>query len=338
MCIQTPARSVLEDLERRLFLSATDLYPNQFREQGDAPVARFEAYGTVVGDKIVVMGGFDATFTPIPNIDVFDSASRTWSTIQTTIPIAETHAGHAVDGSSIYFAGGYFGPLGSARAQPISNAVWRYDTSTDNWEQLADLPAGRGGGALVRVGRELHYFGGCLKDRVTNSGAHWMLQLGRTSGGADDGARWTRRPAMPSPRDHFSAVAVDDMIYALGGEYGHDVHHAQSRLTHSFDTATGLWKRLADMPVAKSHFESATFAFGDKIIAAGGQVEDYRSTRDVSQYDITTNDWQAVKSLPAPRQGSVTQRIGDTLYIALGGLATDQPVDDVWAGQFRAAV
>lgn len=325
---------LIESLESRQFLAA-ETFPNEFARAEAAPIARFEGYNAVVGNKLYAMGGFNSSFEVIPNIDIYDADTGEWSTIKTNLPIAETHAGHAVDGSSIYFAGGYIGDLGENREQPITRAVWRYDTATNNWERLADLPAARGGGALVRLGRNLHYFGGCLSDRVTNTGAHWMLRLGNSSGGGDDGTEWIRRPAMPSPRDHFSAVAVDDRMYVFGGEYGHDVYHAQSKLAHAFEANTGEWIRLADMPTPKSHFESAIFEFDGKIIAAGGQVDDWQPTREVAQYEIESDSWSVVKSLPAPRQGGAVQKIGRWLVVTLGGVQTYQPQDDTWLGEFR---
>lgn len=333
----------IDSLESRRLLSSTghetgtsDLaLPEKFQSMDAAPHARFEGYNIVMGERMYSLGGFDADFKPISGVDVYDSQTRTWTTIEGKIPAAETHAGVAEDGSSIYFAGGYLGELGDGREQPVTRKVWRYDTATNTWDNVAELPGGRGGGALVRVGRELHYFGGCLADRVTNSGAHWMLQLGKKSSGADDGGEWIRRPAMPSPRDHFSAVAVDDRIYAIGGEYGHDVEHSQSKLVHAFDSSTGEWTRLADLNLAKSHAESGTFAYDNKIVIAGGQVDDYQPTRDVQEYDILTNSWSTQKSIPEARQGGAIQKIGNSLIIALGGSQTNQPKDEVWEGEFK---
>jgi N-acetylneuraminic acid mutarotase len=328
--------SLIETLEsRRLLSDSPVLFPNQFEGIGPSPSLRFEGYSAVVGDKLYVMGGFDSEFRTVPNIDVFDPADRSWTTIETRIPAAETHAGHAVDGSSIYFVGGNDGDLQPGRQQPTTRKGWRYDTATNTWDSIPPLPAPRGGGAMVRVDRTLHYFGGVLADRLTNSGAHWMLQLGKSSGGADDGTAWVRRPAMPAPRDHFSAVAARGRIWALGGEFGHDVRHEQSNLLHSFDPETGVWERHANMLTPKSHFESAAFVFGNKIIAAGGQVDDYRPTRDVQQYDMDTDEWVTVKSLPEARQGGVVLKMGNELIIGLGAVAANDPQDDVWIGKFR---
>lgn len=301
-----------------------------------APTPRFEGYNVVMDTKMYALGGFDEKFhAVVPDIDMYDSVTNRWTTIESPIMAAGTHAGVASDGSSIYFAGGYVGDLGEGRTQKVTRAVWRYDTATNTWDTVAPLPAGRGAGALVRVGRELHYFGGCLADRVTNTGAHWMLQLGRSSGGKDDGEVWTRRPAMPSPRDHFAAVEAGGLIYTIGGEYGHDIHHDQSRLVHSFDTVTGKWKRLADLPIAKSHTESGTFALDGKIYVGGGQVDNYEPTANVVEYDIESDTWRRLRELPEPRQGGAFQKVGDKLVVGLGGIKTDQPQDNLWYSEFN---
>jgi N-acetylneuraminic acid mutarotase len=141
---------------------------------------------------------------------------------------------------------------------------------------------------------------------------------------------------MPSPRDHFAAVESGGLIYAIGGEYGHDVHHAHSRLVHSFDPTTGEWKRLADLPRARSHMEAGTFAYDGRIYVAGGQFGEFQPAGSVFEYDVAANDWDSVKSLPQPRQGGAIQKIGGKLVIALGALQTDEPQTDVWVGDFRA--
>ena len=79
-----------------------------------------------------------------------------------------THGAVAVDDSTIYIAGGFVGP----HPGPQTDHVWKYDTVTRTWSAGPALPGARGAGALVRLGRELHFFGGTERDLIKIGRAH----------------------------------------------------------------------------------------------------------------------------------------------------------------------
>jgi N-acetylneuraminic acid mutarotase len=279
------------------------------------------------------MGGFDSEFKPVAGIDVYDPKTNKWTTISSgRIPAAETHAGFTVDGKCIYFAGGYIGALSTNRKQPVTDSVWRYDTRKNKWTRIASLPEARGAGQLVKVGRELHFFGGCGADRVTNYGDHWVLSLGRSTSGNDDGTRWIRKASLPGARDHLGGIAIGNTLYAIGGEFGHDVRHQQSNLFESFDPKRNKWTKLARLPVPRSHIESGVFVMNNKIIVAGGQVADYQPTKVVNEYDPKTGKWTTLTALPAARQGGLVHLIGNKVVVALGGVQTNEPQSTTWLG------
>jgi N-acetylneuraminic acid mutarotase len=227
------------------------------------------------------------------------------------------------------------GDLLEGREQPASNSVWRWEPLADKWKRVAYLPRGIGGGALVKVDRELHFFGGCFEDRVTNSGLHWVFGLGATTSAVDDGARWVQKRSLPKARDHLSGVALDGKVYAIGGEFGHDVRSVQTGYVHCFDPATNTWTRRASLPIFKSHMETATIVFEGKIVVGGGQVTGRGPSGDVQQYDQATNSWVGVKSLPRPSQGGALQRLGEHMIVTLGAKKTNEPTTDTWIGRVR---
>jgi N-acetylneuraminic acid mutarotase len=309
-------------------------FPASFVSVRDAPRARFEGYNISIGGKLWCVGGFDANFHVVPGADVFDPSTNRWTSLPNfRLKCAETHAGVAVDGRFVYFAGGYVGDLLKGRQQPITSSVWRWEPGTNNWKRVAELPEGRGGGALVKLKRELHYFGGCLADRVTNSGTHWMLSLGATSGAADDGKQWIQRRSLPKARDHLSGAALNGKIYAIGGEFGHDVLSDQKSYVHCYNPKTNRWTRVANLHISKSHAEAGTFVMAGRIFIAGGQVAGHGPTRDVEEYDPAKNIWTQVKPLPAPRQGAAIQPLGLKVIVTLGATQTEDPQTDAWLGQ-----
>jgi hypothetical protein len=316
--------------------SGSAQFPNRFVSISDAPRARFEGYNFVLHGLLWCTGGFDADFRTVPGVDIYNPRTGKWASRQNArLKCAETHAGVAIDGKFVYFAGGYIGDLLDGKKQPVSSSVWRWEPVGDTWKKMANLPSGRGGGALVKVDRELHFFGGCLADRVSNSSSHWMLPLGPTTSAVDDGTHWIQRRAMPKARDHLSGVGLNGKVYAIGGEYGHDVRSLQTGYVHCFDPKTNLWTKLADLPIYKSHAEAGTSVFEGKIIIGGGQVQGRGATGDVEQYDPVANKWVGVKSLPEPRQGAAVQRLGNQIVVALGAKLTTEPMRDVWVGRVR---
>jgi kelch-like protein 1/4/5 len=84
------------------------------------------------------------------------------------------------------------------------------------------------------------------------------------------------------------------------------------------------------MPGEKSHAESSAFVWNGQIYLAGGQTNPQAPTKSVWRYNPSTNKWTTLASLPASRQGTVVQKVGNYLVFTTGGIATNQPQKDTW--------
>ena len=173
-----------------------------------SPFARVETPGAVFGRKIYLFGGSDSDLDASHELDVYDPAGDAWS-CRKQMPTGVTHLNAVVDGSTIWFAGGFKGK----HPGPVTAEVWKYDAITDTWGWGIPLPEPRGSGGLAIVDGRLHYFGGYKADRDTNSADHWSLAL-------DGGKTWEREADLPVPRGHLAAAVLDGKIYALGGCMG----------------------------------------------------------------------------------------------------------------------
>ena len=305
-------------------------WPAQFDALPDNPQRRFEPYGFALGGKLYVAGGWQhwtgTLWESSKRIDAFDPATNRWTQLG-DIKAPETHAGMAVDEANgdVYFVAGERGP---SRGQQIVSEVWKWHPATDVWTRLPiDLPETRTAGEAAIVGRTLHYFGGNPEDRVTNVGDHWALDLDHPEAG------WSRLASQPLSRDHQTAVVLGGQIYAMGGEFGHDILQDQQKILQQYDPATDTWTRLADAPTAKSHTETATFVYRGKIVSAGGQAAGQLSTPQVVQYDPATDAWAVIGTLPWKLQGTVIQAIGDRVFVSTGGLNNaGNPQSATWSG------
>lgn len=292
--------------------------PDAWSSAAPSPIPRFESPSAVVAGKLYTFGGFSEyrpsgrLLVATNQVHVYDPTSDRWTRLA-DMPTAVTHLNPAVDGSAIWFAGGFVGN----HPGPATNAVWKYDTVSDQWSSGPALPAARGGGGLVRVGRTLHYIGGYFAAlEEPSSSDHWALAL-------DGGTTWEKRAPLPVSRGHFGTVAQDDKVYVLGGSLTHHPNTRDTDLADVYDARSDAWTPLAKLPYPRSHFEPGTFLFGGRIIIAGGRDDQSKTLSemeliDVTAYDIATDTWRAVGALPHPLRAPVAQVIGDKLILTGG--------------------
>ena len=174
------------------------------------------------------------------------------------------------------------------------------------------------------VGDRLHFFGGYQADRNTNSADHWVLAL-------DGKSEWERAADLPDPRGHIAAAVLGGKLYALGGQYGHDVKQVDVASCHVFDPASGKWTAIASLPDGRSHFEGSTIVHNGKILVAGGRCNSSTPPRDlvadILQYDPTSDRWSVFGSMPQALMAPSAAIFGDRLVVSCGGLNNPRPLE-----------
>jgi N-acetylneuraminic acid mutarotase len=114
--------------------------------------------------------------------DAYDPTTDTWTSLP-SIPQAVTHCGQVADMDNpnnqiFWLVGGFLGD----HPGPTTNQVWKYSINNRTWAAGPPLPAPPAGRAPVKLGRELHYFAGTIRN-----GSTWTDHDTRrtTSAGAD---------------------------------------------------------------------------------------------------------------------------------------------------------
>lgn len=303
-----------------LFSSTTMLSPWSTAEP--SPINRSEAGNAEVNGKLYVFGGYiNSSFQATTRSDVYDPATNTWTQIA-DLPLPITHAGVAVDGDTIYVAGGYVGDPPSS----LSTAkVFKYNVTTNTWSQVRSLPEARGAGGLVVIGRELHFFGGHNVNRTQDKRSHWVFNLDNATG-------WISKAPLPNPRNHFGYTVNNDQIYVIGGQYLKDDTFRNQSDVHAYNRLTNTWRKVASLPVARSHTHTSTFVRNGKIIIVGGRANG--STRpvlaDVTEYDPTLNQWVALAPLPDVRQAAAAKLINNQIVVTTGSASGPTPQTTTW--------
>ncbi len=306
-----------------------------------SPIVRAEAERAAIGNKLYVFGGYSYPlngFTPYSRVDVFDASRNAWTRLR-DLPRAVNHAGVAVDGTTVYLAGGYVANASGSGAIFGTREVWRYDSTTDSYAAMPPLPIERAAGQLVLVGRTLHFFGGTNQQRTVDTSEHWSLSLA-------GGTTWQPRARLPNSRNHLGGVALDGLIYAIGGQHGHDDALTTQRDVHRYDPRTDRWTAVAPLPAVvvggtsygRGHISASTFVRDGRIVVAGGEYDHMRPLRDVVEYDPATNRWTAQRMpLPAARYSGVAAQLGSTFVYATGARGGAQLTNTTWLGCYDSA-
>ncbi|WP_217921335.1 kelch repeat-containing protein [Miltoncostaea oceani] len=276
-----------------------------------APVPRYESQGGVAGGRLFVFGGFvDINVRATTRSDVYDPAGDRWSRVA-DMPEPITHAGAAVAGREIWIAGGFVGD----NPGPSTDHVWRYDTERDRWSPGPDLPAARAGGALVRLGNRLHYFGGTTREAGhvihVDHGDHWVLDLRRPT-------RWTPAAPMPDPRNHMAGVALGGLAYAIGGQHEADEVDGNRTTVVSYDPATDRWTERAPLPQPIGHISASTVTADGRILVAAGLTQKQVEVSSILAYDARADSWEALRPLPEGLQSPLAG-VADGRLLVTGG-------------------
>ena len=290
----------------------------EWKKAAPSPFARVESPTAVVEGKLFLFGGFTEDLQASNQLDIYDPASDTWAR-KKDMSTRLTHLNPAIDGKTIWFAGGFKGK----HPGPVTDEVWKYDIATDAWTTGPPLPEPRAGGGLAVVAGRLHYFGGYKVDRDTNAGDHWSLPL-------DGSNAWEREPDLPDPRGHVSSEVLDGKIYALGGDHGHDKTQIDVNSCHRFDPATKKWTEIASLPDGRSHFESSTIVYKGRILVVGGRCNSSQPPRnvvsDLLEYDPKADTWRVVGNLPEKLLASSATIISGRIVVTGGGLNNPRPL------------
>ncbi|AKA36092.1 PKD domain-containing protein [Flagellimonas lutaonensis] len=127
----------------------------------DAPNARDHFQAAVIGDKLYAVGGRlsggpGGTFAPtIPEVDVYDFISGTWSTLPAGQNLPTERAAPAVVNFEDKLV--VIGGEGNGQAY---NTTEQYDPNTQTWSTLADMNHARHGTQAIVSGNGIYILGG----------------------------------------------------------------------------------------------------------------------------------------------------------------------------------
>jgi hypothetical protein len=278
-----------------------------------------------------VFGGFDDGYSVMTKRSfAYSTVDASWREIA-SIPMGAdlsgiTHAGQAVDPLTniIYLVGGI--QLKTGVTWPNADAarsIYAYSTQANMWlptDFLPQLPAARGGGAAVVLGRYLHYYGGgsfeAGSDFTADHDDHWALNMDRPQDG------WSTLAPLSVARNHLGGVAVDGKLFAIGGQLLHDEWEGNYDVVEAYDPLTDTWTTKTPLPRALGHITPGVFSYGDNgfFVVGGTANRPDKDSLSLIYYDVQSDSWFKQEAMtPFPSQ--VAGVVGNTIVVQVGSFA-----------------
>ena len=170
-----------------------DPHTNTWKKLPDAPHIRDHFHAVVLGDKLYCLGGRNTSFhepdfgaffaAVIPEIDVYDFKTGTWSVLEGAAGLPEGSAagGTAVLGDCIV----YFG--GETDKEALSGC-WAFNPKTKTWKKLAPLNQGRHGSQAIVFQNRIYIAAGSPKRGGGNVDSIEMLSPPVAAGDLNPGS------------------------------------------------------------------------------------------------------------------------------------------------------
>lgn len=182
------------------------------------------------------------------------------------------------------------------------------------WEQTAPLLEKRTEIAAAALDGKIYAIGGFAQPSLANA---LDFAISRTVEVYDTASnRWYVTTPLPEGRHHTGVVALDGLLYVVGGftKGGLSVWRATATL-YRYDPATQTWRELAPMPTARGAL--GVTAYQGRLYAIGGYDGDNNSAA-VEVYDPQTDIWTSAATMPTARDHLAVAAANGKIY-AIGG-------------------
>lgn len=308
-------RPPVRDLVRSKLIKSVMLWSQMtFSGADTVPTERNCHTLTLVGRKLVVLGGFSITAAVGSAPCVLDIDKNRWFWWNVSGPSARgpsprySHTAVAV-GSLVYCFGGFNADL------RWLDDLYALDTERRRWVWLPERgtkPSPRAAHSCVKYGSKLVFFGG-------NDGMGLYNDLHTFDTKTNEWERVDVAGSSPAPRTGHGAAVLGDRMFVFGGTtgLGGDTYND----LYVLDMASWAWYRpsFEGTPPEPRGGHSCTM-IGDQLFVFGGN-NNHRSFNDVHILDTQRMAWSRPSdagAVPSMRAGHAATAVGSCL-VAFGG-------------------
>jgi N-acetylneuraminic acid mutarotase len=268
------------------------------------PTGRFALTAAELDGTVYAIGGATAGCSATGAVEGLNTATGTWTT---KMPMATPRS----SASAVSLKGKIF-VLGGADCGNFFSTVEVYDPATNTWSAAAPMPTNRALHAAVALNGKIYVTGGAAL------GADGLFFFPTTLDVYDpDIDTWSTKKPLPAPRAVHAAVALDGLIYVVGG--------LGDMSTTVYNPASDTWtEKGAKFPDPRGDLTAAVF--NGALYALGGtDASGLLALSRVDQYDVLNDAWIAGLPMLEARADFAVVSVGGALY-AIGGQSDSEGI------------
>ena len=235
-----------------------------------------------------------------------ETTQSSWWFNGTPMPTPRTEVTATIIGDNIYVIGGF------DKSGKILDTVEVYNIKNDSWKTVAPLPQPLHHTAASSFNDKIYVIGGYTNDTIiinrVPSAKLFIYDLNNDT--------WTEGSPMPTARGALTAVFIDGILYAIGGEGESGVMN----INEAYNPKTNNWVSKSPMPTPRHHVASAVV--DGNVYVIGGRVQGVSPITNVNvneMYNPKEDKWITLEPMPSNRSGISAASINNTTTIYVFG-------------------
>ena len=280
---------------------------------------------TVFSSKKTILITIVVFILSLMQIETF--ADQGWE-LKTQLSTERITFATAVVGNKIYLIGGTLyedvKPNKAVRGPYGISTVEMYDTWTNTWQKVADMPTPRHGAKTAVVNNTIFVFGGWNGKDGDFANRKYPVSVEAYNPQTDT---WIQKKEMPISRVEFDLGVVDGKIYIIGGA----MRAGEERIgrVDVYNPTTDTWVKGREMPTPRAIL--GVGVVGNRIYAIGGrgwpQVRLGPHLMVIEEYDSRSRQWRKRSDMLDTRDSFGTVVVRDEIYLIGGFVRENGPLE-----------
>ena len=233
-----------------------------------------------------------------------ETAKSIWS-IGKSMPTPRTEVTATLVGDNIYVIGGF------DKSGKVLDTAEVYNIKNNSWNTVTPLPQPLHHTAATTFNGSIYVIGGYTNNNWLPSAKLFIYDTKHDT--------WIEGSFMPTARGALTAVFIDGILYAIGGEGENGIMD----INEAYNSKAKTWLSKSPMPTARHHAASAVV--DGNVYVIGGRIEGTFPITNVNvteMYDPKTDIWMTLDPMLSARSGISAASINNTIYVFGGEDAT----------------